>query len=211
MMDDKAFVEAFDSALFYGDKVYGAVLFHPADLARYLKALPKKRVRRCGPDESPIAYVAASWTDDAWKSKDVYESEHTSLGMVRYGYGNSSKTVLEVYRPEPETLSAHEFLRRVTAAMKDTYQWTELWLSEADFEVVAGMLSQDETFTQVRSDQPERKFVRAMWGERRVNVADFVIKGTLLTGSSWDQKTHHLYQWTGEILIDSRYERDLQV
>jgi len=41
-MKDAEFVQAFDNALFYSG-LSGSVLFHPDDLARYLKLLPRDR------------------------------------------------------------------------------------------------------------------------------------------------------------------------
>jgi hypothetical protein len=195
---DEDFLTLMDNAILYRD-TYGSVFLHPIDLERYLTLLPANRFNREDPNIGPSAYVWPSW-GSLWKrSRDLWSSTHTSQGMARFGYSLSSKKSTEVYRPRGEILTSQEAcVRLLEAIQKSDYEWDDVRVAQQELHLLCKHAKGFKSIENARDIN-----LRGSLGEHSVYLMSTVVPGTVVTGYSTSQVTHHVYQWTSRILSES--------
>lgn len=219
-MKGKALVEAFDSVLFYDHAIGGgSVLLHPDDFARYIKALPKDRVRSASDDDSFDAWVYHPVKECRFSSytigyRTLFKSEHTSLGMARIGYGNSTKHPHVVYRPEGEKMTVAEYAKRLDDLLA-THQplWNPVYLHPTDLGRYVGTWGQQRLCNRPagRRDQSLQGVLKFGKEDRNLHAADWVTPGTVVLGYPYSQTTHTIYMWSVPPEPGSRFDRDVDL
>lgn len=196
---DEDFLTLMDNALLYRD-VHGSTFLHPIDLERYLTLLPVSRFCRVDPEEGPSAYVWPPWGSRWDRQKDLWSSNHTSQGMLRYGYGFSSKTATEIYRPRGETLTSQEAcVRLLETIQKSDHEWDDIRVSRQELRLLR---RHAKGFKSIKDNRDSN--LRGSLGEHSVYLMPTVVPGTVVIGHSHSQVTHHVYQWTSRILSESK-------
>lgn len=194
---DEDFVTLMDNAILYRD-VYGSVFLHPIDLERYLSLLPAKRFNRLGPDEGPSAYVWPPWGSRWERQKDLWASPHTSQGMIRFGFSRSTKEFTKVYRPRGEILTSQEACVRVLEAIqRSDHKWDDVRVARQELRLLRKYA---KGFKPIKDSNDSN--LRGSLGEHSVYWVPTVVRGTVVTGYSQSQVTHHVYQWTTRILAE---------
>lgn len=219
-MKAKEIVEAFDSVLFYSHSIGGGSVFlHPDDLDRYIKALPKERVRQSSDDDSFDAWVYHPVKECRFSSTSIgyralFKSEHTSLGMARIGYGNDTKRPHVIYRPEGQLMTVAEYSKKVDDFLtKHEPLWNPVYMNPEDIERYLGGWGQQRFAGKPfgNNDKTLHGMLKFGRDERCLYAAPWVTLGTLVIGHTYSQTTHTFYMWSVPPEPGSRFTRDVDV
>ncbi len=216
-MNDKEFLELMDRALFYSNAGGGSVLLHADDLERYKKVLPKSRQRVPLADEAFDFWVyhpVESLRYAGSSPRDCIVSNHTSLGMARIGYGNSTKAPHIIYTPQGEQMTVVEFGKRLDVLLASHEPlWGPVYLHPLDLGWYTGSAGQQRLGSKPPSSSEASLVGTLRFGKeiRNLHAVDWVTRGTAVIGYQYSQTTHMVYMWSVPPTPGTRFDRDVGV